>query len=640
MLDNISISLSGMIDIITEYGIEIRKAGNNIEWKFRGETDEFWRLLMDATELNSQIIEMQRGETSLQWRIVGSDEWIDLITYDNLAYIGSQPIRDEFNSRLDIQGRTIQDNHSLPQPIDYMNGEPLCLRDGEFIEHKFLPMSPVAITKNTFVIDSNNLKLWPIRILQATSIQNLGFNVVTADDANIQIFLYSGDELNAIPTTKIFESDLLDCSTTGIKTHVLPFFIEAGYYFIGYQKSGLGTPELRSISDTSYNIISAFSNLEMAANTSAANIRKSCYEYDSVLEDLTAVEFSVSSSHRVIFATLRSNSESELSLESSGTLDFAETPIKAIYCEYDGYYYFLGTNFIKKSNDLITFTDLTYDPASFLYNFQDIAEIEGGALIIIDQRYIWLKLAGSDLFVRSVYISKAQYWETSPTYLVSDKQSSRFFVFYSLTSTRCNVYSFNGESISGGGTIGGWTSGSYGSSYYGALMLNNMWLITISNGSWIRYYRFSGMSEPTYVSGVDLSGLVTAMPLSIAVNKNTGNVYTYYRKETNTYCRFSTDNGLTWTTVPVTHTSDLSSLRHRHSLSLNENVNIYDYRTTSSDFYFNNSQISIAKDSLLITPGATGGLIAMIQIPPFDEARFIIINSNKNYFRYNIIQKE
>lgn len=548
MLDNIGISLSGMIDIITEYGIEIRKAGNNIEWKFQGETDEFWRLLMDATELNSQIIEMQRGETSLQWRIVGSDEWIDLITYDNLAYIGSQPIRDEFNNQLTIVGRRIQDNLSPPEPIDYMHGEPLLLQDGERIEHNFLPMSPI-ITKNTFSINSNQLKLWPIKIMNPAAIAGLYINVITAADATLKIFIYNGDELSGKPTTKMFESTTIDCSTIGTKSHNIPFFINEGFYFIGYQKTGDGEPVVRSIADTSYNILSAFNSLSACADdTSASNVTHSCYSYDTALTNLNEEIYDVSSSHRIIFATSHTNSMYEIYeylVVNTGLGSLREV----IWSEYDSCYYILTTgNEIYKGIDLNDLTIVQYNIEQFATSFTSICECSEG-IVIVDNNHLWIKYHDETIFNRVFELPKHQLAQDAFIGLhgnINDRYVFASYIFAWLDGT-LRTRQINMITLS--------QHREWASIYGGTNAHSQIRAERCSNGVWVfsgatlsyncvsvvdlRDDSFSFFQFPTY--GYNWGGL--------AIDKDDDSIYVYYSNQTprHEYYIASYDYGQTWT---------------------------------------------------------------------------------------------
>jgi len=570
MSDNIGISLAGIIDIIAEYGLEIRKAGNNIEWKFQGETDEFWRLLMDATELNSQIIEMQRGETSLQWRIVGSDEWIDLISYDDIAYIGSQPIRTKFNNRLTISGRLLQDNESPPEPIDYMGGQPLCWRDGEYYNTNYLPMSPIN-TKNTFVVNSNELKLWPIKIMNSTSIVDLGFSVVTeAADSSIKIVIYNGSELLGKPTTKLFESESFDCSTAGNKLYLTPFFIEAGYYFVGYQKTGEGTPTLRSIADTSYNIISSFSTLELAGdNVSNIDLTKSCYQYDEIVDDLSEVDYEISGSHRVIFATMRANSGAEVYYLTSGSVG---VPIRdGIWCEYEQCFYLVANSAIYKSFDLVNFEELTYEVENYISPFTSICEISDGRIVIANHSstssYIWVKEYGSNHFTRTGLVCERAYVGLGNIINLhgSSLEPHVYATFMAHNSfVKLNVFNMDTMVRSFVGNIGS-----------SLVPLPYARGVRCSTGDWI----FVGSSYDNFqayrFTGSELIHLMTvASPSShrgICRNKETDDVYILYYTSNGTECRYSPDAGVTWQDPFLIN----STAAAHNCLSMNNKIKVY-----------------------------------------------------------------
>lgn len=635
MSDNIGISLSGMIDIITEYGIEIRKAGNNIEWKFQGETDEFWRLLMDATELNSQIIEMQRGETSLQWRIVGSDEWIDLITYDNLAYIGSQPIRDEFNHRLDIQGRFIQDNLATPEPIDYMHGNPLLLQDGEYTEIDFLPMSPF-MTKDTFSIDSNRLKLWPIQLMHDTSVQRLSINVLTAADATIQLFIYNYDEITNKPTTRVFSSNILDCSTTGIKSSSSAFFLDRGYYFIGYQKIGIGNPIVRSITDKSFHIISGFSTLESAADTSAASTIKSCYSFELATDNISENEYEISSSHRIIFALLRSQSESEIIADEVGSFDSPSTLVDVVYCHYDDYYYFLTNNSIRKSRDFITFEDIPFEASLHLTAFEKIRELPNGNIIVIERSYIWLKQPSSTIFERIMKIEKAKYWDAANVHLISDYNSNNFFIFYNLTSAYFNAYTLNETNnismtqyqqiFSHKGVV------------YGCYVPNdNSWILAVTTTTSLYVLKFFGTNTTiSLVYSNSLSSLYSEPEIPIIVHHITKNIYLQFPDNYKIYCIISADDGWTFgDEIIMTGSGDESLI----FVNLLENNFVYKVYVNNPNIYFNNSKISLSNESFLFNTHMSGNLLAILK-PSEDGNEFVAFTSSSHYIKCHIIEKE
>lgn len=568
MSDNIGISLAGIIDIIAEYGLEIRKAGNNIEWKFQGETDEFWRLLMDATELNSQIIEMQRGETSLQWRIVGSDEWLDLISYDDIAYIGSQPIRTKFNNRLTISGRLLQDNESPPEPIDYMSGQPLCWRDGEYYNTNYLPMSPIN-TKNTFVVNSNELKLWPIKIMNSTSIVDLGFSVVTeAADSSIKIVIYNGSELLGKPTTKLFESESFDCSTAGNKLNAIPFWIEAGYYFVGYQKTGEGTPTLRSIADTSYNIISSFSTLELAGDdASNIDLTKSCYQYDEIVDDLSEVDYEISGSDRVIFATMRANSEAEVYFLTSGSVGVSTRD--GIWCEYEQCFYLVANSAIYKSFDLVNFEELTYEVENYDSPFSSICEVSGGRIVIVDYKNLWLKEYGSNHFVKTTLeCEKGNYGTDNVVNLHGhqlDQNVYATFVYNIGQSVSLNVFNMNLMVRSFVGTIGS----SLACLPYarGVRCSTGEWVFVGNSYDNFKAYRWTGAALVhlmTVSGGRDYRG--------VCKNKETDDVYILYRDSGGiTYCRHSSDAGVTWSDGFLIN----STAKAHNCLSMDEKFKVY-----------------------------------------------------------------
>lgn len=546
MSDNIGISLAGIVDIAKEYDVNIRKAGNTVEWKFSGETDEFWRFLIDITELNSKSIEMQRGDTHLQWRLVGSDEWIDLISYADIAYKGSQPIRDEFNRRLTIVGRTIQDNLSPPEPIDYMKGEPIAWRDGEYLDVDFLPMSPI-ISKNTFTVTDNKMKLWPIQVNNDICIKNLSFNVVTPADAEIKILLYEGDKLCGTPVKKIFESSYYDCSTSGVKLQQHVLFLDAGFYFIGYKKIGNGQPILRSISDTSYNIITSFQSLIECSDTSNVSNNKSCYEYETDDEDLSDVQYNIGSSHRIIYSMINANCNGQIyysHLLNCGVSNITD----CFWSEYEQVFYLTNGSTIYKYTLNGVLTQMICDLSEETYQyFTSITESRDGRVVAATPLSIFIKQVDSNEFINSgLIIEKGYYGESRAIYLFSSCYDDHFFCIYAFNTgsdMRCdefNIHTLNRRNRF-------WVS-------EGLVAYADPIGVRLEDGNWLFWAVNYG---PAFLSHYNITTKVRTYKAQIQSLNQTGTigtcpgtniVYAIYRTNANTitYIFISYDNGITW----------------------------------------------------------------------------------------------
>jgi len=646
MSSNIGISLAGIVDLLTQYNIVIRKVGNIIEWKFEAENDEFWRELMDITYLNSKTVEMQRGETHLQWRIVGDDEWIDLISYDDIAYRGTQPIRDDMNYKLEKYGRHIYDIETDSKYIEYMRGIPLVYRDGNYTETTYLPMSPI-LAKSTFIVNSNELLLWPIEVKNPTSIVDLGIHVVTAADAALDIVIYNSDFGSERPTTKIFQlsdnESLLDCSITGLKSLSIPIFIEAGNYFIGYQKVGEGNPAIRSIPQTAYNSINGFSDMSVAGGTSLVDRFCSCYAFENIVEDLTEIAFNISSTDRILFARLRANSTCELKLVDSYASNYSGgTVLRTIYNPYDEYYYILGDNFIKKSLDLVDFIDLTYETENYTQAFQDIIVVSNGRLIIKTRDQLWVKANNSDHVVLKSLIYKPQYWESVETQIIGHSSSSNFFITYNLLSSRVLPYSIDEDNIIHFSNI---LSSSFGGSgTFTGTKINNNWILINSRGNDVSIYSMEDpFINPHSVFYKTLSTSLSSPHMrAFSVTRNTNRFSLFFfgsYSHNYLYYTESLDGGLSFSpAVNVRSFVDHDATYYAVNFDLADGTKLamYNQYVSTSGFYFNNS--ALTDDSLDITPPDSVGGIKYLGFDKMDDNQFLLWNQTQIYI-YEIIQK-
>lgn len=87
-----------------------------------------------------------------------------------------------------------------------------------------------------------------------------------------------------------------------------------------------------------------------------------------------------------------------------------ETPHDILYAT-DGYVYITGeTKIWRTTTDFATFTEMTLDGTLTGASFGGLAEVSGGRVVTMDNRYLWVKAEGSTTFTKTTYSNTARYW--------------------------------------------------------------------------------------------------------------------------------------------------------------------------------------------------------------------------------------
>lgn len=113
-----------------------------------------------------------------------------------------------------------------------------------------------------------------------------------------------------------------------------------------------------------------------------------------------------------------------------------ETPTDILYAT-DGYVYITGVSKIwRTTTDFATFTEMTLDGVLTGASFGGLAEVSGGRIVTMDNRYLWVKAAGTATFTKTTYSTTKQYWPGG--YPVSSLGSTSPLVFMHSTSSLGN----------------------------------------------------------------------------------------------------------------------------------------------------------------------------------------------------------
>lgn len=388
-----NLSLRGILDILDEYQVTLRKVSNTIEWKYNYEDNTAWRVLFVLDELRGAEVELDVNETHLIWKLNNQFEWLDLVSIEDLVVLADTGYLDEIEDRIIYFEDLINDLYK-----GYFRGQPVAGLNQKEELFQYLPMPNNEPAKSTASIPRTHLVLWPIDVKYPCALSQLSVNVTTARaSALLNICLYDSHPTTGQPHNLLFKSDDLNCATTGLKTDSKAVFLTAGRYWIGRRAYGSSSDiVVRSFTSNVCDFLSGFSSISVAAGTSTADaIYNSLYYSDTeIIETLDETDYTLANTARTIFGKV-----STLYDLMMGSLTYVGAsltgPLYDIIKASDNNYYLLSGNKVYRSADLLSFTEISIDGA-ITTGFKTLCEISDSRLVTADQDTLFIKHLGFD----------------------------------------------------------------------------------------------------------------------------------------------------------------------------------------------------------------------------------------------------
>jgi len=390
MTDNLS--LRGVLDILDEYQVTLRKNNNYIEWKYNYEPNTAWKVLVVLDELRGAEVELDTNETHLIWRLNNQFEWLELVSLEDLVQLADSEYLDEIQERIDYFSDQTENVFK-----GYFKGQPVAALNDKYEMIQYLPMPNNEPSKDTAYVYRTHLAVWPMDIHHPCVLSQLSVQVTTArTSATLNICIYDSHPTTGLPNNLIYTSDTLNCASTGLKSCSQVLFLLPGRYWIGRRSAG-GTSDiiLRSYGSNSGDFLSSFSSITKAGGTSSADqtINSLYYENTQIVESLDGVESVFTNTPKVIFgkvSTLFDVMYNQLLLRST-----LAGPLFDIIKASDNNYYLLSGSKIYRSSNLISFTEISVDGVVTI-GFKTICQASGNRLVIADQDTLFIKHLGYD----------------------------------------------------------------------------------------------------------------------------------------------------------------------------------------------------------------------------------------------------
>jgi len=387
----INLSLRGLLDILDEYQVTLRKVSNAIEWKYNYEDNTAWRVLFVLDELRGAEVELDVNETHLIWKLNNQFEWLELVSIEDLVMLAETGYLDEIEERIVYLEELTTDLLK-----GYFKGQPVAPINTKEELFQFLPMPNNEPLKSTATIARNHLALWPIDVKYPCALSQLSVTVSTSRaNALLNIALYDSDPITGLPNNLLFKSDELVCSSTGQKTCSKATFLTPGRYWIGRRAyNSTSDIVLRTYNSNVCDFLSSFSSIAAAAGTGSADqIYNSLYYSNTdVLESLIGVEYTYANVPHTVYGKISTLYDVMMGNLTYNGVTLAG-PIFDIIKATDNNYYVLSGSKVYRSADLATFTEIAIDGV-ITTGFKTICEVDGNRLVTADQDTLFIKHFG------------------------------------------------------------------------------------------------------------------------------------------------------------------------------------------------------------------------------------------------------
>jgi hypothetical protein len=420
-----NLSLRGILDILDEYQVSLRKNSNTIEWKYNYEDNTAWRVLFVLDELRGAEVQLDANETHLIWKLNNQFEWLELVSIEDLVMLAETGYLDEIEERVEY----FEDLESNLYK-GYFKGQPVAGLNKKEELFQYLPMPNNEPAKSTAAILRTHLHVWPIDVKYPCVLSQLSVSVTTARaSAVLNICLYDSHPTTGKPQNLLYISDTLNCATTGIKTCSKAVFLLPGRYWIGRRSSG-GSADIavRSYSSNVCDFLSSFSSLSVATGTATADqiYNSLIFSNTTILESLTDQTGVYGNTAKTLFGKI-----SSLYDVMMGTVTYKGTtlagPLFDIIKASDNMYFIVSGNKVYYSSNLTSFAELTVSGA-VTTGFKTICEVSDNRIVIADQDTLFIKHRGYES------IDYAGAWSAG-TYAANKYVSHNNLLWVSLKST-------------------------------------------------------------------------------------------------------------------------------------------------------------------------------------------------------------